>query len=221
MTLEKGLPAVPRGLSREMTAYLQSLHTVIASISGFGRNSSQSRAARIGEVRDIIRSASGLGSGEAYELAAGSVTESRLANNAVTASKIAESAIETRHIAEAAIISDKLADGCISTAKLAEASVTREKLDAGLLPVFMTGKAKHRETVSPGKFLEKPLVWIAGQRIPVGMCGEIVCEITNLHDENGSWFFDVTAAFEMACEDGEAVYPGQITWAAIGFGAGQ
>lgn len=230
MALEKGLPAVPRGQSREMTAYLQSLHNVIASVAGFGRNSDENRAARVSEVRQIARSTGREpGSVVSTMLGPGSVTETKLATGAVSAKKLATDAVQTRHIsaqavtgekiADAAITGEKIAANAVTLDKIADGAIDHDKLDKKLLPVILAGSAKHGETVTLGKFEQAPLVAMTYQNVPIASCGELVCGIFNLREEAGAWRFDVKAAFEMGIEDGISVYPGEIGWTAIGFGA--
>lgn len=50
----RGLPAVPRGLSREMTVYLQALHNVILNMSGLGRGTNGTRSVSTSEIHGMV-----------------------------------------------------------------------------------------------------------------------------------------------------------------------
>lgn len=226
LPVDRGLPAVPRGLNREMTAYLQSLHNVVLSMTGLGRGTGDTRAVRVSE-----RLASGgaanmrgkefLDAGSVLEahIANGAVTEAKIADRAVSHAKLGLSAVESGNIKPEAVDSAAIRKGAVIGEKLADGSVSLEKLAPELLPVVLAGSAKHGETVTLGKFTQTPFLAMTRQKVPIGSCGELVCGITNLREESGVWRFDVKAAFEMGNEDGFSFYPGEIGWMAIGIGA--
>lgn len=251
--IDRGLPSVPRGLNREMTAYLQSMHNVVLSMTGLGRGTTDTRAVRVNEGRYGAggSGASGkdfLGAGSVLtaHLANGAVTEEKIADKAVTHAKLGISAVESNNIkpeavdnatikkgavstdklADRAVTTEKLgdktvttgklADGAVTNRKIADNSITIEKLAPELLPVFVSGVSANGTTVNLGKWLERPVVVMTGQRIPVGECGELCAAIENLREENGVWLFEAVAVFEMGLKDGECCYPGEISWLAVG-----
>lgn len=251
--VDRGLPSVPRGLNREMTAYLQSMHNVVLGMTGLGRGTTDTRAVRVNENRAGV-SGSGsqgkdfldAGSVMTAHLARGAVTEEKIADQAVSHAKLGISAVESNNIkpgavdnatikkgavstdkladgavttdklADKAVTTGKLADGAVTSRKIADNSITIEKLAPELLPVFVSGISAHGTTVNLGKWLERPLVVLTGQRIPVGECGELCAGIENLRLENGVWLFEAVAVFEMGIEDGINCYPGEISWLAVG-----
>lgn len=210
MAVERGLPAVPRGLSREMTTYLQSLHNVILSMSGLGRGTNQTRSVRASEVKGIVaeygNSILKKGSIDEDKIADGAVTENKLANGSVTAKKLAPSSVDAR----------ALADGAVGSNELAAHAVTLDKIAPELLPEISNGIADHGSVVNLGIYIERPIVTICGLEIPVGDCGEIRSAIENIRMENGEWLFDAVAVCEFGEEDGMACYPGKLHWLAIG-----
>lgn len=261
--IDRGLPSVPRGLNREMTAYLQSMHNVVLSMTGLGRGTTDTRAVRVNEGRygsggsgtsgkDFL----GAGSVLTAHLANGAVTEEKIADKAVTHAKLGISAVESNNIkpgavdnatikkgavstdkladravttekladkavttgklADKSVVAAKLADGAVTNRKIADNSITIEKLAPELLPVFVSGVSAHGTTVNLGKWLERPVIVMTGQRIPVGECGELCAGIENLRQENGVWMFEAVAVFEMGIEDGINCYPGEISWLAVG-----
>lgn len=223
MAHEKALMAVPRGLPRDLTVYLQSLNNVVSRLAGIGRGTETARAVRVNEgimgkkdtgPIDAARISAGSISGD--KLADGSVTEAKLAENAVTAKKIASGSIGASLLANGAVGEAKLSNNSVSASKIRNFNVTAEKLARDLWPVFVEGTGTHGETINLGKWLDRPLVGITGHRIPVADCGEICAEIVNLRENNGHWFFDVHAVCELGEEDGEKFYPGEISWQAMG-----
>lgn len=224
MAIERGLPAVPRGLSRELTTYLQALQNVILSLSGLGRGTSQTRAVRVSEnTRVVVKGDSQVSADKilpgailSAHLATGAVTTEKLAAGSVIAGKLAAYSVGSANIVPGAVESLSIKDGCITTGKIADHAVTLEKLSECLLPVCVSGTAAHNETVELGEWLHKPLVIIAGYNVPIGSCGELQVEIADLRDEDGQWLFEAKAIFEMGIEDGKTSYPGQLAWLAMG-----
>ena len=92
MAPERGLPSVPRGLSRDLTLFLQAILRVLSSLSGLGPGSEKTRAVRVSEERPY-------GAGTAA---------------------LTPGAVNTQHIKDGAVTSAKLADGCVTVAKLAD-----------------------------------------------------------------------------------------------------
>lgn len=149
LPIDRGLPAVPRGLNREMTAYLQSLHNVVLSMTGLGRGTTDTRAVRVTErvaanaggaslsVKDFLD----VGSILETHIANGAITEAKIADGAVTHSKLGPSSVEginikpeavdAATIKAMAVITEKLADGAVTTDKLADEAVTTGKIADG------------------------------------------------------------------------------------------
>lgn len=230
MAIERGMPAVPRGLSRELTFYLQSMQELVAAMAGLGRGTANKRAIRVGEAsrytsERIVEERPGRESITADMLATGVVTERSLANGSVTGAKLAPSAVgspalapdavDSASIKDSAITEEKLSAGCVSREKLADGAVGRSKLDPALFPVFETGEAGHEETVPLGAWAERPLVTITGADVPVGSCGELCLGLDNLREENGEWLFEARAVFVMG-DEVETRYPGKLHWLAMG-----
>lgn len=97
-TANRGLPAVPRGLSRELTSYLQSLQNVILNLSGLGRGTAQTRAVTVAEK----------------------VILQKEANTANSNGANGSDLVQTKNIANGAVTTNKLADGAVTQDKLAQ-----------------------------------------------------------------------------------------------------
>lgn len=153
-TTDKGLPAVPRGLDRNLTFFLQNLVNVIGRLSGLSPGSETTRAVRVtesvvitatGTIISGTGSRSGISAGSvgSTEVTDASVTTRKLANGAVTSPKIADGAIDETKIANKSITSAKIADGevttskinneAVTTAKIASGAITKDKIAAGVL----------------------------------------------------------------------------------------
>ena len=146
---DRGLQAVPRGLDRNLTTYLQAIRTELLRLSGLVRGSDQSRAVRASEASvafggGSISTASGnvdVGAIASQVLRDGSVTERKLAERAVTGGKLADNSVTSRTIAPGevgnnalaggAVTAGKLADGAVTSGALMNRCVTRDKLGDG------------------------------------------------------------------------------------------
>ena len=156
---DRGLQAVPRGLDRNLTTYLQAIRTELLRLSGLVRGSDQSRAVRASEASvafggGTVSTASGsvdMGAIASQIFRDGSVTERKLADRAVAGGKLADNAVTSRTIApgevgnnalaEQAVTAGKLADGAVTAGALAMRCVTRDKLaeDAVGTPNLLDG----------------------------------------------------------------------------------
>lgn len=190
MPPERGLPSVPRGLSRDLTLFLQAILRVLSNLSGLGPGTEKTRAVRVSEERLY-------GAGTA---------------------PLSVDAVSTQHIKDGAITSAKLADGCVTGPKLAPGSVNPEKLADAVLPASIEGSAPDGETVQLGGWYGEPQVSLLGFSVPVGAGATLHVGVQNLREEGGEWAFDSVAYSSADGEEMEAqtVYPGQISWRASG-----
>lgn len=203
---ERGLPAIPRGLGRELTTYLQALHGILLGLSGLSRGADRALRVSDGSVRTgTVMAAIGQAAVLNRHLADKAVTSSKLADGCVTAGKLAPSAVTDKAIQAGAVTEEALAAGAVTVSKLA----------SGVLPVWVAGTAAHGETVSlPGVWIAAPLVALTAVTLPgsqteteadalsaVGVSG-----LREVVDENGQgtgqWEFDAA---------------GNFAWAAIGY----
>lgn len=155
MATDRGLPAVPRGIDRALTNYLQALQTVVLRLSGMVRGSDESRAVRVsdGSVSTGTATAS---------IGQGSVLTTHIADNAITSSKITDGAVTDTKIAPSAVTSRAIASGAVGTDSMAGKCVTADKFADGVLPTMITGTAVDGEDVLiPGKWLSKPGVMLS------------------------------------------------------------
>lgn len=223
---DRGLPSIPRGLSRDMTCYLQSIHNIILGMSGLGRNTADSRAMRVDERQfaaggSHAQTSLGTGSILTAHIATGAVTESKIAAGAVTADKIAPANLETRHIKPQAIDTACLRDNAVTTGKLENASVNSEKLAAGcvtrsklaheLIPAMIYGLARHGDIVNLKAWAMRPLLCVTGFGID-GMperAGQwLQIRIANLHEADGKWQFEAVAHVDRSAEN----IPDRLGW---------
>ena len=192
---ERGLPSLPRGLSRDLTVYLQSLAEFVLRLSGSVRGSQSARAVRAAEKAGLGPGTATIGQGAVQSdmLRRGCVTEDKLADGAVTAAKLGQSAVTSRavmpgavnetalavnavgesRLADGAVTADKLADKAITTKKLADGAVSRSKLGVGVLPALVAGTATNGETVAlPGLWACAPVVAMTAFSLSQGRDGE-------------------------------------------------
>ena len=187
---ERGLPSLPRGLSRDLTVYLQSLAEFVLRLSGSVRGSQSARAVRAAEKAGLGPGTATIGQGAVQSdmLRRGCVTEDKLADGAVTA--------------------DKLADKAITTKKLADGAVSRSKLGVGVLPALVAGTATNGETVAlPGLWACAPVVAMTAFSLSQGRDGETegndarigVSGLREVVDDTGAgtgvWEFDAVGSF--------------------------
>lgn len=132
MATDRGLPAVPRGLDRALTNYLQAEQNLLLRIAGLVRGSDGARAVRVSDGSISTGSSSVTAIQQAsvlsQHLADYAVTTSKLSTEAVTPEKIAASAVTTAKIADYAVTAEKLADLAVSTGKVADGAINNEKL---------------------------------------------------------------------------------------------
>lgn len=194
MPPERGLPSVPRGLSRDLTLFLRALLQVLSSLSGLGPGTEKTRAVRVSEERAAGAVAAALGAGD----------------------------VSTRHITDGAVTSSKLADECVTEKKLALECVTPDKLAGSTLPTGVEGSAEDGDAVLIGKWYGEPHVAVLGFSVPVVDGGILHVGIKNLREEAGEWAFDAVAHSSDGGEEMEAqtAYPGQISWRASGIRRG-
>lgn len=209
MAIERGLPAIPRGLPRELYFYLQSLQAVVTRLGGLGRGTAATRAVRASEAAQLQA-----GKAAKAEPDNGSILAGHIAPCAVTEAALEDACVTAAKIAASAVGGDRLAPEGIDSAALKKCCVTREKLATELVPVFLQGTAEDGETVRLGKWLERPLVCLTGMNVPLGMCGELAYGIREMREEDGEWLFEAEAVFLM---DGDRRYPGSLEWLAAGW----
>lgn len=195
MAPERGLPSVPRGLSRDLTLFLQAILRVLSSLSGLGPGTEKTRAVRVSEERLY-------GAGTAA---------------------LSADAVSTQHIKDGAITSAKLADGCVTEVKLAAKSVTLEKLADSALAASIEGIAEGGETVELGLWHGEPHVALLGFTVPLAVDATLHVGIQNLREEGGGWVFDAVAYSSEGGEEANAqtANPGQISWRASGIRRGE
>lgn len=242
MALDRGLPAVPRGLTRELTAFLQAQQNIILGMSGLGRGTTETRAMRVYERASTPsgqRGVSGLSNGSVLSahIATGAITESKIADSAVSGAKIATSAIESRHVkpgvidtgclandsvtiqklVDGSVNSQKLAANAVTTTNLADGAITRAKLSEELIPQVLEGSAEHGATINLGKWLFRPVVAIRGYSLLIENGGSQLVRIDNLREENGVWLFDAIAICDMSLVPDMLDTYGKILWIAFGW----
>lgn len=137
MVTERGLQAVPRGLSRDLTAYLQSLDAYVRRLSGTVRGSDETRALRAYEASRLPVGTGSSGSGADMDVNA--VASVILRDGAITERKLADGAVTRRKLAAGAVEESVLADGAVSTAKLASGAVRWEQLGTGAVTAEKLG----------------------------------------------------------------------------------
>ena len=99
MAADRGLPSVPRGLPRELTAYLSSLDAVLRRLSGDMRGAETARAVRAVEAVSF-QAPQPIGSSAITVdmLCDGAVTERKIRDGAVTGKKLAQSTMTPREL---------------------------------------------------------------------------------------------------------------------------
>ena len=132
MAADRGLPSVPRGLPRELTAYLSSIDAVLRRLSGDMRGAETARAVRAAEVVSF-QAPQPIGSSAITVdmLCDGAVTERKIRDGAVTGKKLAQSTITPRELGAGAVTEDALEKGSVATSKLCDRAVTDDKIGDG------------------------------------------------------------------------------------------
>lgn len=222
MRLERGLPSVPRGLSRELATYLQALQTVVLSVAGLGRGNEEKRALRAPEKTnterrelrrgEVLTANLADGSVSADKLAAGCVTEKKIAPSAVTAKAIKGGAVGADALAALCVGNGKLADRCVEERNIEDGSVTRAKLGADCRLTIQEGKALDGELVELAGFAEEPLAVMTGFWVETGGKGVLRAGIREMEKTDRGWSFTAEARLETEAK----VYKGGLRWRAYG-----
>lgn len=194
MGTDRGLPAVPRGIDRALTNYLQALQTIVLRLSGMVRGSDESRAVRVsdGSVTTGTATAS---------IGQGSVLTQHIADNAITSAKITDGAITATKLAPSAVTSRAIASGAVGTDSMAGKCVTADKIADGVFPIMVTGTAVDGETVLiHGKWLSKPGVMLSSVSAVQTLTGAFgATELQEILAADGSgtgeWKFTATGNF--------------------------
>ena len=155
MATDRGIPAVPRGLDRTLTNYLQSLQSIVLRLSGMVRGSDESRAVRVsdGSVSTGTATAS---------IGQGAILTQHIADNAITSAKITDGAVTDAKLSASSVTGRALAAGAVGTMALAGMCITAEKIADGVLPTVVDGEAVDGEEVLiPGKWLSKPGIMLS------------------------------------------------------------
>ena len=201
MATDRGLPAVPRGIDRALTNYLQALQTIVLRLSGMVRGSDESRAVRVsdGSVSTGTATAS---------IGQGSVLTPHIADNAITSAKITDGAVTELKIAPSAVTSRAIASGAVGTDSMAGKCVTADKVADDVLPTMITGTAVDGEEVHiPGKWRSKPGVMLSAVstvQAVTGAFGAIGLQEILTTDGAGTGEWKFTAA-------------GNFAWLALGY----
>lgn len=146
-----GLPAVPSGLPRDLSIFLQALAENVRILAGSARGASGARAVRASEANTLGTGTSVVGQNAigTANLKAKSITSDKLADNSVTEAKLMMSSVSGRALQAGAVTEDKIALASVSASKIAD----------GVLPVCIEGRARDGETVViPVVFAERPTV---------------------------------------------------------------
>jgi len=201
MATDRGLPAIPRGIDRALTNYLQALQTIVLRLSGMVRGSDESRAVRVsdGSVSTGTATAS---------IGQGSVLTSHIADNAITSAKITDGAVTDTKIAISAVTSRAIASGAVGTDSMAGRCVTADKIADGVLPTMITGTAVDGEEVHiHGQWLSQPgviLSSVSTVQAVTGAFGAIGLQEILAADGTGTGEWKFTAA-------------GNFAWLAMGY----
>ena len=200
MATDRGIPAVPRGLDRTLTNYLQSLQSIVLRLSGMVRGSDESRAVRVsdGSVSTGTATAS---------IGQGAILTQHIADNAITSAKITDGAVTDTKLSASSVTGRAIAAGAVGTVHLAGMCVTAEKIADGVLPTVVDGEAVDGEEVLiPGKWLSKP--WVMLSSVSQAQTTTGAFGVTGLQeildvDGNGTGEWKFTAA-------------GNFVWLALG-----
>ncbi len=219
MAHEHGLPSVPRGLSRELTIFLQGILRVLSSMGGFGRGTEKTRALRVSDGQSAAAASAALAVGAVAtrHLSDGAVTQSKLADLCVTESKLADGCVTESKLAQSSVTAHAIAGGAVTGGALAAQCVSADKLADNALPASMEGSARDGETVQIGEWYGAPHVALLGFRVPLMDGATLRVGIKNLREEAGVWSFDAVALSDDGEEtEAQAARQGQISWRASG-----
>ena len=232
MAVDRGLPAVPQGLPRGLTVYLQALQAYLLRLAGNARGATETQAVRRAELSGYARvAAPAENSLTSAMLRDGAISTSKLADGAVTAEKIAAGVIDgsrlkqgtvtARELGAASVGEDALCSNAVITAKLADGAVTAEKLADGVLRDVATGQAMDGETVDLGDVWRSLIaVSVTGFQFPDPAGGALTVTAGNVRQENGKWLFDAVvrsvSPADPAAGTEEQVVRGTLFWCAVG-----
>lgn len=127
-SIERGMQAVPRGLSAGLTSYLNSLDAVVRRLAGLARGSGEAQAVRRAEASGLSGKEYGTASVVSGMLHDDAVTSRKIATGAVTTEKLAAGAVGTQKLAIGAVTEDRIAAGAVGEKGLAAQAVTTDKL---------------------------------------------------------------------------------------------
>lgn len=127
-SIERGMQAVPRGLSAGLTSYLNSLDAVVRRLAGLARGSGEAQAVRRAEASGLSGKEYGTASVVSGMLHDDAVTSRKIATGAVTTEKLAAGAVGTQKLAIGAVTEDRIATGAVGTDKLKDRNVTAAKI---------------------------------------------------------------------------------------------
>lgn len=195
-----GLPAVPTGLPRDLSIFLQALAENVRILAGSARGTSGARAVRASEANTLSTGTSVVGQNAigTGNLKAKSITSDKLADSSVTEAKLAMSSVSGRVLQAGAVTEDKIAMASVSASKIAD----------GVLPVCIEGRALDGEMVEiPALFAECPTVCL-----------------TSIHalSDKTDILVGYTELFELFAEESGTgrwafVAIGSFAWIAIGY----
>ncbi|WP_165079245.1 MULTISPECIES: hypothetical protein [unclassified Desulfovibrio] len=210
MPPERGLPSVPRGLSRDLTLFLQAILRVLSSLCGLGPGTEKTRAVRVSEER-----AAGT---VAAPLSAAAVKTRHIEDGAITSAKLADGSVTEKKLAPSSVTERALAGGAVTGEVLAAECVTPDKLAGVTLATGIEGRAGDGDAVLMGEWYGEPCVSVLGFSVPVGDGGILNVGIKNLREEGGVWVFDAVAHTSDADEEtgAQTARTGQILWRASG-----
>ena len=194
MATDRGLPAIPRGIDRSLTNYLQSLQSIVLRLSGMVRGSDESRAVRVSDGSATTGTATA-------SIGQGSILTQHIADNAITSAKITDGAVTDKKLAASSVTGRAIAAGAVGTMALAGMCVTAEKIADGVLPTVVDGNAVDGEEVLiPGKWLSKPWIMLSSVSQPQATTGAFgatrLQEILDIDGKGtGEWKFTAAGSF--------------------------
>lgn len=194
MATDRGIPAVPRGLDRTLTNYLQSLQSIVLRLSGMVRGSDEARAVRVSDGSATTGTATA-------SIGQGAILTRHIAENAITSTKITDGAVTGAKLAASSVTERAIAAGAVGTMSLAGMCVTAEKIAEGVLPTMTEGEAVDGEEVLiPGKWLSKPGIMLSSVNQTQETTGAFgATELQEILDTDGKgtgeWKFTAAGSF--------------------------
>lgn len=209
MASNVGIPAVPSGLPRDLSMFLQAMAENVRILAGSARGAHTARAVREYE-RGTGTASIGHGAIGQEQLQPRAVTTAKLADGAVTADKLAVNAVTERSIKPGAVSADSLALDAVTGDKIAFRTISADKMAVGVipdvpaLPVVVAGQAVAGEIVLiPGVFTDAPVVCVTAihaleassdAAVLVGPL-ELAEVIEDEGQRTGKWQFTAAGAF--------------------------